>query len=83
MTQNDAAEVARRLTRAQREGLERAPCPSWWGPRPGCMPHARQTTFALYRKGIVERVLLSSNAAALTPFGLEGRALLLKEKPNV
>lgn len=75
MTQNDAAQVARRLSKAQRDTLVN-----------GVGMRSRfATVMALVERGLLVRRIChpDSNGFPVTAFGLEVRALLLKDHPNV
>lgn len=71
MSAAEVAKVAASLTKAQREGLLRKPCRSWWGDDPACMPHREATAFALKRKGLC--VGSGADPWPLTPLGLAVR----------
>lgn len=74
----DIAAIAEGLTEAQREGLLRKPCPSWWGESQGCFPCNRATTRALYRKGLIFEVMPHTSAAQLSLLGLAVRDHILR-----
>lgn len=76
-------EVVKGLTKAQREGLCRQPCRSWWGDRPAAMPRIKATAMALWRRGLIDWPDLwgTCSAVPLTPLGLACRSYLM-EKNN-
>ncbi len=74
----NAEQIAKGLTKAQREGLLRRPCPSWWSGGPACMPPRERTGFALKARGLC--VGSGTTAWPLTPLGLAVRAILLRDQ---
>lgn len=77
------AEIAAGLTQAQRLGLLRKPCPSWWGTAPACMPQRKSTADALAKKGLClshKPMMRWGTARPLTPLGQEVRDML--ERPG-
>jgi len=80
MTDRDPQTVARGLTKAQREGLLRKPCPSWWGAKPGAFPSSRNTARCLIEKGLGVRMLATTSAFELTELGLAVRAVLQRQE---
>lgn len=76
----DVAKIAAGLTEVQREGLIRAPCRSWWGDIPACMPQLNNTALALLRRGLCKPS--GQRAWPLTPLGQLVREYLMKEKAD-
>ena len=74
--QSEAELIAAGLSEAQRDGLLRRPCPSWWSYGPACLPHSERTGFALKRRGLC--VATATEAWPLTPLGLAVREVLMR-----
>ena len=76
-------EIARKLTKAQREALVTRPRsnhPAVWGDiELYCSVHRMQTFNALYYSGLID-IGASDTVARLTPLGLAVRAELMKEE---
>jgi hypothetical protein len=83
---DEAQRIAKGLTEAQREGLMRKPCPSWWGSVPACMPFRKGTADALANRGLCLRfnptMRFWGNARTLTPLGLAVREILIRESQS-
>ncbi len=72
--------IVKGLTKAQREGLLRSPCRSWWGDVPACMPQVIASGFALARKGVCESS--SDRVFPITPLGLAVRSHLKEQSDD-
>lgn len=75
------AEIAAKLSPAQRDGLTRRPCPSWYEGPPASFPASVRTAWALWNRGLVlgHGSTRHKDTYALTPLGLAVRAELEKK----